>query len=109
MVSLFLGSVAGAVLAVLPGLAGDFPMVFIAVLTGAFSLVAWRTRIVPRWVSVLGAVVAAAAALGTAGVTLNSGVLYGFWFGGLYGWVLWIPITGIVLAVRTRRAAAVVH
>jgi hypothetical protein len=83
-------------------LAGDFQMVFIAVLTGAFSLAAWRTRVVARWVSVLGAAVAAAAAAGTVGVTLNSAILYGFWFGGMFGWVLWLPITGVALAVRTR-------
>jgi hypothetical protein len=92
--SLFLNSVAGALLAVLPDLAGgdapspgvliawqgiagfthlagDFQMVFIAVLTGAFSLGAWRTGIVPRWVSGVGMAVAVAAAAGTAGVTLN--------------------------------------
>jgi len=83
-------------------LAGDFQMVFIAVLTGAFSLGAWRTGIVPRWVSGVGLAVAIAATVGTAGVTLNSSILYGFWFGGLVGWVLWIPLTGIALAMRAR-------
>lgn len=123
--SLFLNSVAGALPAVLPDLAGgdapspdiliawqgiagythlaaDFQMVFIAVLTGAFSLGAWRTGIVPRWVSGVGMAVAVAAAAGTAGVTLNSPILYGFWFGGLFGWVFWTPLTGIALAMRAR-------
>ena len=77
-------------------------MVFIAVLTGAFSLGAWRTGIVPRWVS------------GSAwrspwprrpappASTLNSAILYGFWFGGMFGWVLWYAIVGITLGLRTR-------
>jgi hypothetical protein len=123
--ALFLNAVAGALPAVLPDLAGgdtpsdetfgnwngiagfthligDFQMVFIALLTGAFSLAAWRARIVPRWVAALGAAVAAAAALGTAGIALNSGALYGVWFAGLFGWALWTPIAGIALAVRAR-------
>jgi hypothetical protein len=123
--SLFLGAVAGAVPTVLPDLAGpgepsaemlsawwgvagvvhgagDFQMVFITVLIGAFSLSGWRTRVVPRWVSGVGAAVTVAAALGTAGVTLNSPALYGFWFGGMFGWVLWLPLVGIALRVRSR-------
>lgn len=125
----FLAAVAGGMLAVLPGLAGgdnpspdilvawhgiagfahlagDFQMVFIAVLTGAFAVAAGRTRVVARWVAVAAGMVAVAAAGGTAGVTLDSPVLYGFWFGGLFGWVLWLPVAGIALAVRTRRARA---
>jgi hypothetical protein len=83
-------------------LLGDFRMVFIALLIGAFSLAALRTRMVPRWIGWLGAAITVAAALGTAGVAANSGILYGFWFGGAFGWLLWYPIVGIALAIRTR-------
>jgi hypothetical protein len=83
-------------------LLGDFQMAFIALLIGVFSLAALRTRVLPRWIAWLGVAVAVSAALGTAGVTLNSGPLYGFWFGGLFGWVLWYPVVGITLALRTR-------
>ena len=46
--------------------------------------------------------VAVAAAAGTAGVTLNASILYSFWFAGLFGWVLWTPLTGITLTMRAR-------
>jgi hypothetical protein len=85
-------------------LTGDFRMVFIAVLVAAFSIAAWTSRMVPRWVAWFGAAVAVSAAVGTAGVTLNAGPLYWFWFGGAFGWVLWLPAAGITLGVRTRRA-----
>jgi hypothetical protein len=35
-----------------------------------------------RWLARLGVAIAASAALGTAGVTIGCGPLYGFWFGG---------------------------
>jgi hypothetical protein len=83
-------------------LLGDFQMAFIALLIGAFSLAALRTRVVPRWIGWLGMAITVAAALGTAGVTTNSGLLYGFWFGGIFGWLLWYAIVGITLGLRTR-------
>jgi hypothetical protein len=126
-VSLFLTDTAGAVPAVLPDLVGadlatvdddvlrgwydiagfthllgDFQMAFIALLIGAFSVAALRTRVVPRWVGWLGVAITVAAALGTAGVTTNSGTLYGFWFGGIFGWLLWYALVGITLGLRTR-------
>jgi hypothetical protein len=125
--SLFLNVTAGAVPAVLPDLIGadlntvddevlrgwygltgfthllgDFQMIFIALLVGAFSAGALRARTVPRWIGWLGVAVTVSATLGTAGVALNFGPLYGFWFGGIFGWVLWYPIVGITLALRAR-------
>jgi hypothetical protein len=125
--SLFLANTASAVPAVLPDLIGadvttvdddvlrgwygitgfthllgDFQMTFIALLVGAFSVAALRSRVVPRWVGWLGVAITAAAALGTAGVATNSALLYGFWFGGIFGWVLWYPVVGITLGLRSR-------
>jgi hypothetical protein len=85
-------------------LLGDFQMTFIALLVGAFSVAALRARFVARWIGWVGLAVAGSAALGTVGVALNSGVLYGFWFGGLFGWVLWYPIVGVALGLRARSA-----
>ncbi|WP_433294725.1 hypothetical protein ACQP2F_33860 [Actinoplanes sp. CA-030573] len=133
-VALFLASVADALPVVLPDLIGarlttvdddvlrgwygltgfthligDFQMAFIALLVGAFSLVVLRTGVAPRWIGWLGMAITVAAALGTAGVTTNTGPLYGFWMGGIFGWALWCPIVGVALGLRSRarrRAAA---
>lgn len=83
-------------------LIGDFQMAFIALLVGAFSLVALRTGVVPRWIGWLGVAITVAAALGTAGVTTNTKALYGFWMGGVFGWALWCPIVGVALGLRAR-------
>ncbi|WP_328472247.1 hypothetical protein OHA21_09365 [Actinoplanes sp. NBC_00393] len=129
--SLFLNSTAWALPAVLPGLIGadlatvddatlrgwyaltgfthllgDFQMIFIAVMVGAFSAAALRARMVPRWVGWLGVVITLSAVLGTVGITTSSDLLYGFWFGGLFGWVLWYPIVGIALGLRSRHTSA---
>jgi hypothetical protein len=79
-------------------------MTFIALLVGAFSAAALRARFVARWVGWVGLAVAVSATPGTVGVALNSGILYGFWFGGLFGWVLWYPVVGVALALRARSA-----
>lgn len=36
---------------------------------------------------------------------MNVGVLYGFWVGGLFGWVLWYPVVGVALGLQVRRQA----
>lgn len=127
--SLFLNVTAGAVPVVLPDLIGadlntvdddvlrgwygltgfthllgDFQMIFIALLVGGYSAGVLRARMLPRWIGWLGSAIAVSAGLGTAGVALNSGPLYGFWLGGIFGWVLWYPIVGITLALRARAA-----
>jgi hypothetical protein len=84
-------------------LLGDLQMGLIAVVVGTSALAAVRGRFLPRWLAWLGVAIAAAAALGTAGVTLGWEPLYGFWFGGQYGWVLWYPAAGIALGLRERR------
>jgi hypothetical protein len=127
---LLLSTVAGAVPAILPGLVGsspaaaddailrgwwatagvihllgDFQMALIATVIGAFSIAAGRGRLLPRWLVWAGYALTAAAALGTVGVTTGVGALYGFWFGGMFGWVLWMPVVGITLGLRERAAA----
>jgi hypothetical protein len=127
---LLLSTVAGAVPAILPGLVGsspaaaddatlrgwwatagvihllgDFQMALIATVIGAFSIAAGRGRLLPRWLVWTGYALTAAAALGTVGVTTGVGALYGFWFGGIFGWVLWMPLVGITLGLRERAAA----
>jgi hypothetical protein len=87
-------------------LLGDLQMGLIAVVVGAFAIAALRGRLLPRWLAWAGVAITGAAVLGTAGVTLGWDPLYGFWFGGQYGWVLWYPAAGIALALRGRRRAA---
>jgi hypothetical protein len=87
-------------------LLGDLQMGLIAVVIGTFAIAALRARILPRWLAWLGVAITVSAVLGTAGVTLGWGPLYGFWFGGQYGWVLWYPAAGIALGLRERRRAA---
>jgi hypothetical protein len=84
-------------------LLGDLQMGLIAVVIGTFAVAALRGRFLPRWLAWTGVAVTVAAVLGTAGVTLGWGPLYGFWFGGQYGWVLWYPAAGIALGLRERR------
>jgi hypothetical protein len=83
-------------------LLGDFQLTFIALLVGAFSLAALQARLVARWVGWLGAAVTVAAALGVAGVTTNTGPLYGFWMAGIFGWVVWTAVVGVALGLRAR-------
>jgi hypothetical protein len=84
-------------------LVGDLQMALIAVVVGTFAIAALRGRFLPRWLAWVGVAITVSAALGTAGVTLGWGLLYGFWFGGQYGWVLWYPAAGIALGLRERR------
>jgi hypothetical protein len=83
-------------------LLGDFQMALIALLVGTFSVAVLRTAVVPRWIGWLGAAITVAAALGTVGVTTNTKPLYGFWMGGIFGWVLWCLIVGVALGLRAR-------
>jgi hypothetical protein len=85
-------------------LLGDLQMALITVVVGTFAIAAIRGRFLPRWLAWLGVAIAVAAALGTAGVTLGWAPLYGFWFAGQYGWVLWYPVAGIALELRERRS-----
>ena len=87
-------------------LVGDLQMGLIAVVVGAFAIAALRGRILPRWLAWIGVAITVSAIVGTAGVTLGSDPLYGFWFGGQYGWVLWYPAAGIALGLRERRRQA---
>ena len=83
---------------------GDISMLAIATLLTGACLGALRTGLLPRWICGLGLLAAAAGALGTAGVVLAVPPLAGIWFGGLFGWTLWLPCTAIGLIVRARRA-----
>ncbi|HEY7274218.1 MAG TPA: hypothetical protein VH502_15915 [Actinoplanes sp.] len=84
-------------------LVGDLQMGLMAVVVGTFTIAALRGRLLPRWLSWLGAAITVSAIIGTVGVTLGWGPLYGFWFGGQFGWVLWYPAAGIALGLRERR------
>ena len=83
-------------------LLGDLQMGLMAVVVGTFAIASLRGRILPRWLAWLGVAITVSAVLGTAGVTLGWDPLYGFWFGGQYGWVLWYPAAGIALGLRNR-------
>ncbi len=85
---------------------GDIAMLAIALLLTGSCLGSLRTGLLPRWVAVLGLVAAAAGTIGTVGVTLAVPALSYVWFGGLFGWTLWLPCTAISLLVRSRRQTA---
>jgi hypothetical protein len=83
-------------------LVGDLQMGLMAVVVGTFAVAALRGRFLPRWLAWLGVAITVAAIVGTVGVTLGWGPLYGFWFGGQYGWFLWYPAAGIALGLSHR-------
>lgn len=87
-------------------LLGDLQIGLVAVVVGTFAIAALRGRFLPRWLAWIGVAITGAAVLGAAGVTLGWDLLYGFWFGGQYGWVLWYPAAGIALGLRERRRQA---
>jgi hypothetical protein len=76
----------------------------IALTVGAFSIAAIRARLTPRWLGWAGVVVAGSAAVGTAGIVTGWDLLYPFWFGGIFGWTLWVLAVGIALGRQARRA-----
>jgi hypothetical protein len=82
---------------------GDFSMAPVALAITAFSIAARKASLLPRWLTWLGLVVGASAAIGTLGVTTASGPLYWFWFGGLLGWALWILFVSVTLGLRWNR------
>jgi hypothetical protein len=83
---------------------GDLAMAPIVLTITAFSIAALQSALLPRWLAWLGIAVGAAGALGTLGITLAAGPLYWFWFGGLFGWALWILLVSVTFALRWCRA-----
>jgi hypothetical protein len=69
----------------------------------AFSMAALRAHLLPRWVGWAGVAIAVSGAVGTIGIVSAWRPLYPFWFGGIFGWVLWILAVGVVLGLRARR------
>ncbi len=82
---------------------GDLVMAPIALTMSAFSIAALAGGLLPRWLAWLGLAFAASGVVGTVGITTGSGVLYAFWFGGLFGWALWILLVSITEGLRWRR------
>jgi hypothetical protein len=81
----------------------DLGMAPIVLVMVAFSIAALRTGLVPRWLCWLGLAVGTAGALGTAGLTVAWKPLALPWFGGLFGWMLWTLMVGLVLGLRRYR------
>jgi hypothetical protein len=89
---------------------GDLLMAPVVLTMAAFSIAALRERLLPRWLAWLGVAFAASGALGTLGITTSFGLLYSFWFGGLFGWALWILLVSVTFGlrwIRTRPTAVV--
>ena len=81
----------------------DLGMAAIALVMIAFSIAALRVRLIPRWVCWLGLAFGICGALGTVGVAVAWKPLAVLWFGGLYGWMLWTLMVGLVLGLRWRQ------
>jgi hypothetical protein len=82
---------------------GDLQMAPLALLLTAFCVAALRGRLLPRWLAVVGLVLAGCAAVGLVGVATQLSPLYPLWFVALFGWVLWVLATSIVFLLRWRR------
>ncbi|MGK5683522.1 hypothetical protein [Actinoplanes sp. URMC 104] len=78
---------------------GDLAMAPTALVLAAAALAAF----LPRWLTWATALVAASAVIGTVGIVTAWSALYPFWFGGQFGWALWIVTVAVVCAVRARR------
>lgn len=89
---------------------GDISTVPRGLMVLAVSLVALRTRFVPRWIGHVGLLVSAASLVSVAGVGWQTAALSTAWFVGLFGFFLWalmIGVTFIVQGVRGSRRASV--
>jgi hypothetical protein len=83
----------------------DLWIVPVALLVGSYSIAALRARpLLPRWLAWAGLAIAASGAVGVVGVVCGSVPVSAFWFGGLFGWMLWTLATAVVFALRLRRA-----
>lgn len=87
---------------------GDSVHVLRGLFVGAVALAAHRARWLPRWLSVLGLVAAAACLIGEIGGSTDWGGFVAVWFVGLVGFLLWLLLLGATLVLRSRRAPSTV-
>ena len=85
---------------------GDLGMIGMVVVVGGASISAVRTGLFARWTAWLGLFIAACGLLGTLGITLAVPSLSNVWFGGIFGWFLWIFIVGVTCGRRAIRSRA---
>lgn len=83
---------------------GDSAHLFRALFVAAVALAAHQVRFLPRWLTVFGLTAAAFCALGELGGLTDGGGFVAMWFAGLAGFLLWLPLLGLVLLVRSRLA-----
>jgi hypothetical protein len=81
----------------------DLGMAPIVLVMVTFSIAALRAGLLPRWLCWLGLAGSVAGVIGTAGLALAWKPLALPWFGGLFGWMLWTLMVGLVLGLRRRR------
>lgn len=81
---------------------GDLALAGMLLVMTAAGIGAWTTRFLPRWVAILGLIASAAGAVGITGVVLANVPLSTVWFGGLFGWTLWVPSVAVSLLVTGR-------
>jgi hypothetical protein len=86
---------------------GDLGMIGMVAVVGGASVAALRSGLVARWTAWLGLVITTCGLLGTLGITLAASALSNFWFGGIFGWFLWILVVGLTCARRAMRSRAV--
>ncbi|GAA4560753.1 hypothetical protein [Planotetraspora kaengkrachanensis] len=82
---------------------GEISIVAQSVLLAAFSIAALRGRIIGRWISWLGIVLAATGLISVVGLVVPSTVFDTAWLAALYGWTLWLLLVSIVLGIRRLR------
>lgn len=81
---------------------GDLAMVPISIAMGAASAATIRLGVLPQWLGWVGLVCSAAGSLGLIGITSGVEAVSLFWFVGIWGWFLWVPLAGGALAMRLR-------
>jgi hypothetical protein len=82
---------------------GEISVVAQSVLMAAFSIAALRGKIITRWLSWLGIVLAATGLISIMGLVVPSTVFDTAWLAGLYGWSLWLLLASIVFGIRRLR------
>jgi hypothetical protein len=82
---------------------GEISVVAQSVLLAAFSIAALRGKIISRWMSWLGIVLAATGLISIVGLIVPSTVFDTAWLAALYGWSLWLLLASIVLGIRRLR------
>ena len=86
---------------------GDIAMFAIALFLFTAGAGVLRAGLLPRWIGILGIVAALFGAAGAIGCLIALPALAFAFFGGLFGWALWLLVVAVALLLRARKPAIV--